>query len=125
MSQDIKKTRKPTKVTPPEVIVQEAVPLTPNKEKETPMERLASIPVSPHYIPDGMKSETRIALEQIARENAEHAVSQARHEIGDNLIKIGALAAGIGLGILICAKGYRYMYPVIEKTIENIVEETQ
>lgn len=40
------------------------------------------------------------------------------------LLKLGALATGIGLGILIAKKGYDFMWPVIDKTTEKIIEET-
>lgn len=126
MSQPAPKVRKSKRDAPPEVIVQEAVPLTsPNTEPEVPpMERLSSMPVTPEALPEGMKPETRLAREQQIHLSRLAMSKAEQEETTVRVLKIGALAAGVGLGILLCTKGYRYVFPAVDKAIETIVEET-
>ena len=124
MSQPVSKPRKSKRDAPPEVIIQEAVPIAPTKDQDTQMERLSALPLTPETIPDGMKSESRLYNESIYRHNSSLEEAQQNQEMVNRMLKIGTLAAGIGLGILICSKGYKYMFPAVDKAVEAIVEET-
>ncbi len=119
--------RKSKKEAEPEVVIQEAVPAETTETKdstkeESKMERLSPIPFDIKGLPDGMKSENRLIEESIR-----HSVTKQQEDIESNeqrarLLKLGALAAGIGVGVILCVKGYKYAFPVIEKATEATTE---
>lgn len=124
MSQAVPKQRKLKRDAPPEVIVQEAVPVLSAPNEDHQMERLSALPLTPENIPNGMKPESRLMQEALEYQKMMTAEGQQSKEMIDRMLKIGTLAAGIGLGVLICSKGYKYMFPAVEKTVESIVEES-
>ena len=123
MSQPAARPRKSKRDTPPEVVIQEAIPASAVKDQDTQMERLSALPLTPDNIPNGMKPESRLMQEALEYQKLMTSEEQYSKEMIDRMHKIGTLAAGIGLGVLICSKGYKYMFPVVEKTVESIVEE--
>ena len=120
--------RKSKKEAEPEVVIQEAVPAQTTETKdstkeESKMERLSPIPFDIiKGLPDGMKSENRLIEESIR-----HNVTKQQEDIESSeqtarLLKLGALAAGIGVGVILCVKGYKYVFPIIEKATEATTE---
>lgn len=125
MSQGVPKQRKSKKDAAPPVILQEAIPVpSPDPIVETPMERLSSLNLSPETLPDGMKSESRHIAE--LEENRIRAAQAKLNETTRNekFLKTVVLATGIGLGMLLCVKGYKWVFPALKQTTESIVEET-
>lgn len=128
MSSSTAKPRKSKKDVQPEVIIQEAVPLPtiatqePPKE-ESKMERLSALALTPDTLPTGMKSESRLIEEQIAMENNRLANEAKSTEDTNRIMKLAALGAGIGVGVLLCVKGYKYAFPAIQETIKTTTEE--
>lgn len=129
MSSSTAKPRKSKKDVQPEVIIQEAVPLgtitttqEPPKE-DSKMERLSALALTPEAIPMGMKSESRLIEEQLKAEEYRLLNEAKSAEDTNRIMKLAALGAGIGVGVLLCVKGYKYAFPVIQQTIEKTTEE--
>lgn len=128
MSSSTAKPRKSKKEVQPEVIIQEAVPLAITTPQEPPkedskMERLSALALTPEALPPGMMSESRLIEEQIRAEEYRLLNEAKSTEDTNRIMKLAALGAGIGVGVLLCVKGYKYAFPVIQQTIEKTTEE--
>lgn len=106
----------------PQITVQSAEPSTQQCTEQEPsgspprrVERLYN-GVDGYNIPDGMTPPGKRREMQYRRKAEED-------ENFKRLLKLGALATGIGLGVLLAKKGYDYMWPVINKTTGDIVKE--
>jgi hypothetical protein len=128
MSSSSAKPRKSKKEVQPEVIIQEAVPLATTTTQEPPkedskMERLSALVLTPETLPLGMKPESRLIEEQIKAEEIRLENEARSSEDTTRIMKLAALGAGIGVGVLLCVKGYKYAFPAIQATIEKTTEE--
>jgi len=129
MSVQIPRPKKSKRDAAPEVIVQQAIPLSPVSEETNkdniPMERLPSVAISPNAIPDGMKSERRRQEEQHLLEAIAQETGSRDAEYANRILKVAALGAGIGLGVLLCTKGYSYVFPAIKEASSTITENIE
>ena len=118
----------------PDMELQTAVPVTPpstssDEEDETlnfkGRARIPAISDLRNGIPKGMlPNNSRSRDDFFIREAQEVEKEEARKIVsGINYNMLFILAAGIGLGVLICYKGYDYVAPALN-TATSIVDET-
>lgn len=124
----------------PDMILQTAVPSTPSVEAETttpPEEQMTDTrryvpPVFANGVPKAMLPRNNPARQMELSRSTDDEMSDKQEEEEEGIQKtisninynmLFVLAAGIGLGVLLCYKGYEYVTPAL-KTATNIVDET-
>ena len=124
MSTQVPRPKKPKTAAVPEVIVQQAVPVVePEKKEEMPVERLSPIVIVPDALPTGMKSENRIQKELAIEESRLVSEKIEKDKRMNNLLKIGAVALGIGVGMILCGRAWKWFFSssTVKVVTENIV----
>jgi hypothetical protein len=118
----------------PDMELQTAVPATPpvssDEEEDVKFKNRGRLPVAEliqNGIPKGMRPINSCAFramsepDETEQEEQDTAADRVIKNINYNMLFI--LAAGVGLGVLLCYKGYDYIAPAME-VATNIVDET-
>ena len=113
----------------PDMEMQTAVPVTPTASDDEEELTIPSRPPTSNYfangIPRGMlpnnsPAKTRVGLTPPRNETEEETLPSGNKDY----TMLFTLAAGIGLGVLLCYKGFEYITPAV-KTATTMVENTQ